>query len=49
MVVEEEIDLVKTEMKVSIHEESEDGRLTRRTRRMKGGESVRELWLAMIY
>ena len=32
-----------------LHEGSEDGRVTRRTRQMKGGESVRELWLSMIH
>jgi len=34
-------------MKVSINKESEDGRLTRCRRRMKGGELVRELRLSM--
>jgi len=32
---------------VRIHEKSEDGRLTPRTRQMKGGESVRELRLSI--
>ena len=47
---QEEIELAwaKTKMKVSIHKESENGRLTR-TRRMKGGESIRELRLSLIH
>jgi len=39
----------KTKMKVSYDKESKDGRLTRRTRRMIGGEFVRELQLSMIH
>ena len=33
----------KTRNRVSVQEESEDGRLTRRMKRIKGGESVRKL------
>jgi len=36
-------------MKVSYYKGSEDVRLTRRTRRMKGGESARKLRLSIIH
>ena len=44
---EKDIGSAGTKPKVNIHEGSEDGRLTRRTRQMKGGESARELRLSM--
>ena len=41
------MNLIKTETKVSMHEESGDGRVIRCMRRMEGGKFVRELRLSM--